>query len=112
MTSPSHPRQSATPEALANLRADLARTTLRLLAILSGFSVRYRVIWHCLDLWTGHHFCDYPPSNTLFLAFWAAIIAVPLAIFLVWRLQRRWPDKLISGVTLASISIEFLMATF
>lgn len=52
-------------------------------------------------------------SNTLFLAFWAAVVAVPLAIFLgllAVRFQNRWPDKLISGVTLASISIpEFLI---
>jgi peptide/nickel transport system permease protein len=49
----------------------------------------------------------------MFLAFWAAIIAVPLAIFLgllAVRYRNRWPDKLISGVTLASISIpEFLI---
>jgi peptide/nickel transport system permease protein len=52
-------------------------------------------------------------NNTLFLAFWAAIVAVPLAIFLgllAVRYQNRWPDKLISGVTLTSISIpEFLI---
>ena len=52
-------------------------------------------------------------STTIFLAFWAAVIAVPLAIFLgllAVRFRDRWPDKLISGVTLASISIpEFLL---
>jgi peptide/nickel transport system permease protein len=52
-------------------------------------------------------------SNTLFLAFWAAVIAVPLAILLglvAVRYQGRWPDKLISGATLASISVpEFLL---
>jgi peptide/nickel transport system permease protein len=52
-------------------------------------------------------------SNTLFLAFWAAVIAVPLAILLglvAVRYQGRWPDKLISGTTLASISVpEFLL---
>ena len=52
-------------------------------------------------------------SNTLFLAMWAAIISVPLAVFLglvAVRFRDRWPDKLISGVTLASISIpEFLI---
>jgi peptide/nickel transport system permease protein len=52
-------------------------------------------------------------SNTLFLAFWAAVIAVPLAIVLglvAVRYQGRWPDKLISGATLASISVpEFLL---
>jgi peptide/nickel transport system permease protein len=53
-------------------------------------------------------------GNTLFLAFWAAAISVPLAIFLgllAVRYRDRWPDKLISGVTLASISVpEFLIA--
>lgn len=53
-------------------------------------------------------------SNTLFLAFWAALISVPLAILLgliAVRYQNRWPDKLISGITLASISLpEFMIA--
>ncbi|MEO9821864.1 MAG: ABC transporter permease [Paracoccaceae bacterium] len=53
-------------------------------------------------------------ANTLFLAFWAALISVPLAILLgliAVRYQNRWPDKLISGVTLASISLpEFMIA--
>ncbi len=53
-------------------------------------------------------------SNTLFLAFWAAIISVPLAITLgliAVRYQNRWPDKAISGITLASISLpEFMIA--
>jgi len=52
-------------------------------------------------------------SNTLFLAFWAAVISVPLAIFLgllAVRYKDRWPDKLISGVTLTTISIpEFMI---
>ena len=52
-------------------------------------------------------------KNTLFLAFWAALISVPLAIFLglvAVRYQNRWPDWSISGFTLASISIpEFLI---
>ena len=52
-------------------------------------------------------------KNTLFLAGCAAIISVPLAIFLgliAVRYRDRWPDKLISAVTLTSISIpEFLI---
>jgi peptide/nickel transport system permease protein len=52
-------------------------------------------------------------GNTLFLAFWAAAIAVPLAITLGLisvRYRNRWPDKLISTVTLATISVpEFLL---
>ena len=52
-------------------------------------------------------------GNTLFLAAVAAAISVPLAIFLgllAVRYRDRWPDKLISGVTLTSISLpEFLL---
>jgi peptide/nickel transport system permease protein len=52
-------------------------------------------------------------GNTLFLAFWAAVVSVPLAIFLgliAVRYRDRWPDKLISGFTLATISVpEFLL---
>jgi peptide/nickel transport system permease protein len=52
-------------------------------------------------------------GNTLFLAFWAAVVSVPLAIFLglvAVRYRDRWPDKLISGITLSTISIpEFLI---
>ncbi len=53
-------------------------------------------------------------GNTLFLAFWAALISVPLAIGLglVSVLYRgRWPDRLISALSLASISVpEFMMS--
>jgi peptide/nickel transport system permease protein len=52
-------------------------------------------------------------GNTLFLAFWAAIISVPLAVTLgliAVRYQGRWPDKFISTVTLATVSVpEFLL---
>ena len=52
-------------------------------------------------------------SNTLFLAAVAAAISVPLAIFLgllAVRYRDRWPDKLISGATLSTISLpEFLL---
>ncbi|MFN3953114.1 MAG: ABC transporter permease [Pararhodobacter sp.] len=52
-------------------------------------------------------------GNTLFLASVAAAIAVPLAIFLgllAVRYRDRWPDKVISGITLTSISLpEFLL---
>jgi peptide/nickel transport system permease protein len=107
--------QSATPEALANLRAELGlnepvvtRYFDWLLGALQG------------DLGTAlTNGADISDSlgrrlgNTLFLAFWAAIIAVPLAIFLglmAVRYRDRWPDKLISAITLASISIpEFLI---
>jgi peptide/nickel transport system permease protein len=52
-------------------------------------------------------------SNTLFLASVAAVVSVPLAIFLgllAVRYRDRWPDKLISGTTLTTISLpEFLL---
>jgi peptide/nickel transport system permease protein len=52
-------------------------------------------------------------GNTLFLAAWAAVISVPLAILLglvAARYNGRWPDKLISGVTLSTISLpEFVV---
>ncbi|ESX09819.1 hypothetical protein X767_32640 [Mesorhizobium sp. LSJC264A00] len=51
--------------------------------------------------------------NTLFLAFWAAIVAVPLAIILgliAVRYRNGWVDKLISGPALASTSVpEFFI---
>jgi peptide/nickel transport system permease protein len=52
-------------------------------------------------------------GNTLLLAFWAAVISVPLAITLgliAARYAGRWPDKLISGITLTTISLpEFVV---
>ena len=54
-------------------------------------------------------------GNTMFLAFWAAVIAVPLAITLglvAARYNGRWPDKLISGVTLATISLPEFVAGY
>jgi peptide/nickel transport system permease protein len=55
-------------------------------------------------------------GNTLFLAGCAAAISVPLAITLglvAARYNGRWPDKLISGVTLTTISLpEFVAAYF
>ena len=108
--------QSATPEALANLRRDLGLNdppVQRYFAWLGG------VLQGNLGtaLTSGRDIASVMwvrLGNTLFLAFWAAAISVPLAIFLgllAVRYRDRWPDKLISGVTLASISVpEFLIA--
>jgi len=108
--------QSATPEALANLRRDLGLNdppVQRYFAWLGG------VLQGNLGtaLTSGQDIASVMwvrLGNTLFLAFWAAAISVPLAIFLgllAVRYRDRWPDKLISGVTLASISVpEFLIA--
>ena len=107
--------QSATPEALANLRRDLGLND-------PPVTRYFNWLWGALqgDLGTaltnGRDIAEsigQRLSNTLFLAFWAAVVSVPLAIglgLLAVRYRNRWPDKLISGVTLASISIpEFLI---
>lgn len=107
--------QSATPEALANLREELGLNE----PALSRYFSWLGGIFHG-DLGTaltsGQDIASSIGSrlsNTLFLAFWAALISVPLAIFLGLlsvRYKDRWPDKLISAVTLTSISIpEFLI---
>ena len=107
--------QQATPVALANLRAQMGLN--------DPAWVRY---FHWLF---GALHGDFGKSlangqdvaadisgrlgNTLFLASTAAIIAVPSAITLGLisvRYQGRWPDKLISAVTLATVSVpEFLL---
>jgi len=107
--------QSATPETLANLRKELGlydppvtRYFNWLFAALQGDLGTALTNGRDIGESLGKRL-----SNTLFLAFWAAIVAVPLAIFLgllAVRYQNRWPAKLISGVTLTSISIpEFLI---
>ncbi|WP_412552496.1 ABC transporter permease [Shimia sp. MIT1388] len=108
--------QSATPEALANMRRDLG---LNDPPIQRYFSWLGGVLQGDLgtSLTSGKDIAESIGKrlgNTLFLAFWAAIISVPLAILLgliAVRYRERWPDKLISAVTLASISVpEFLIA--
>lgn len=107
--------QSATPEALANLRAELGLNESPVTRYLNWIAGAVqgdlgRALTNGQDIATS---LGRRLGNTMFLAFWAAIIAVPLAIFLgllAVRYRNRWPDKLISGVTLASISIpEFLI---
>ncbi|OBY25133.1 ABC transporter permease [Leisingera sp. JC1] len=107
--------QSATPEALANLRAELGVNDP---PVQRYFAWLFGAMQGDLGtaLTSGQDIAQALSSrfwNTLFLAFWAAVVAVPLAIFLgllAVRFKDRWPDKLISAVTLASISIpEFLI---
>ncbi|MBD0865167.1 MAG: ABC transporter permease [Rhodobacteraceae bacterium] len=107
--------QSATPENLANLRKELG---LNDPPVARYFSWLFGVLRGDLGtaLTNRLYIADslgQRLSNTLFLAFWAAVISVPLAIFLgllAVRYKDRWLDKLIQGVTLASISIpEFLI---
>ncbi len=107
--------QSATPEALANLREELGVNDP---PVQRYFEWLFNALQGDLGtaLTNGRSITESIGSrlgNTLFLAFWAAVISVPLAIFLgllAVRYKDRWPDKLISAVTLASISIpEFLI---
>ncbi|MCB1397297.1 MAG: ABC transporter permease, partial [Rhodobacteraceae bacterium] len=107
--------QNATPEALANMRAQMGLDQ-------PASSRYFQWLFNALhgDLGTAlSNGRDIATAiggrlkNTLFLASVAAAISVPTAIFLgllAVRYRDRWPDKLISGVTLASISIpEFLI---
>ncbi len=107
--------QSATPESLANLRTELG---LNEPAIGRYFDWLFAAMHGDLGtaLTNGRDIAQslgYRLSNTIFLAATAAIIAVPLAIFLGLlsvRYRNRWPDRLISAVTLTAISIpEFLI---
>ncbi len=105
----------ATPEALANLRRDLGLNEpayTRYFSWLSG--VLHGDLGHALS--NGINIAEAMSKrlgNTLFLAGWAALFSVPLAVtlgLLAVRYQNRWPDKLISGVTLAMISLpEFFI---
>ena len=107
--------QSATPEALANLRAELGLNEPAWKRYLSWLGGALQG-----DLGTAlTNRADISESlgrrlaNTLFLAAAAAIVSVPLAIILgliAVRYRNRWPDKVISGATLASISLpEFFI---
>ncbi len=107
--------QSATPQALANLREQLG---LNDPAYVRYFRWLGGVVQGDLGtaLTNGQDIATAMGGrlwNTMFLAFWAAVIAVPLAITLgliAVRYQGRWPDKLISAVTLSTISLpEFVV---
>ncbi|MEM1314355.1 MAG: ABC transporter permease [Pseudomonadota bacterium] len=107
--------QSATPEALANLRKELG---LERSYVERYFSWLGGALTGDLGtaLSNGQSISESLGRrlyNTFFLAFWAALVSVPLAIILgliAVRYRNRWPDKLISGATLASISLpEFFI---
>lgn len=107
--------QGATPQALANLREQLG---LNEPAVTRYFNWLFAALQGDLGtaLTNGQSIATTMGArlgNTLFLAFWAAIIAVPLAILLgliAVRYQGRWPDRLISGITLSTVSVpEFLL---
>ncbi len=107
--------QGATPQALANLRAELGLNDPAYVRYFSWLAGAVQG-----DLGTAlSNGQDISAAlgrrlgNTLFLAFWAAVISVPLAILLgliAVRYLGRWPDKIISGATLATVSVpEFLL---
>jgi peptide/nickel transport system permease protein len=107
--------QSATPQALANLRAELG---LNEPLVGRYFSWLFGALQGDLGvaLTNGQDIATSMGQrlgNTLFLAGCAAAISAPLAILLgivAVRYQGRWPDKVISGVTLATVSVpEFLL---
>ena len=107
--------QSATPTALANLRAEMGLN--------DPAYVRYfKWLWGILhgDLGTAltskldiAHAIGERLGNTLFLAFWAAAVSIPLAIILgllAVRYRNGPVGKLISGFALASTSVpEFFI---
>jgi peptide/nickel transport system permease protein len=107
--------QAATPQALANLRAELGLdqpAIVRYFAWLGGvltgdlgtaLTTRQDIATTLMPrLW-----------NTLFLAFWTAIVAIPLAVLLgllAVRYRNGPVDKAISGFALASTSLpEFFI---
>jgi len=107
--------QSATPQSLANLRAELGLdipAPVRYLNWLGGImhGDLGKALTNGQDIATA---MGKRLGNTLFLASVAAAIAVPSAIILgliAVRYQGRWPDKLISTVTLTTVSVpEFLL---
>lgn len=107
--------QSATPQALANLRAELGLNDPAALRYVKWLGAALQgdlgvALTNKQDIAAA---MGQRLGNTLFLAFWAALISVPLAILLgliAVRYQGRWPDKLISGITLSTVSVpEFLL---
>ncbi|QCO57011.1 ABC transporter permease (plasmid) [Pseudorhodobacter turbinis] len=107
--------QGATPETLANLRAELGLNDPPLTRYLNWLFAALQgdlgtALTNGQDIATS---MGKRLGNTLFLALCAAIVAVPLAIVLgliAVRYQGRWPDRVISGVTLATVSVpEFLL---
>jgi peptide/nickel transport system permease protein len=110
--------QQATPEALANLREKLGlneppitRYFTWLGGVLTGDLGT--ALTNGADIATS---ISQRLGNTLFLAGCAAAISVPLAIILglvAARYAGKWPDKVISGITLTTISLpEFVAAYF
>jgi peptide/nickel transport system permease protein len=107
--------QSATPQAVANIRAELG---------LDRPAVTRYVEWlgGALQFDFGKSWASGASvtqqialrlGNTLFLAFWAALVSVPLAVglgMLAVHYRNRLPDRLINVVSLGAISLpEFFV---
>ena len=107
--------QSATPVSLANLRAELGLNDPPLTRYLNwaGGILQGDLGTALTNKKDIAEAMGKRLGNTLFLAFWAAVISVPLAVTLgliAVRYQGRWPDKIISTTTLATVSVpEFLL---
>ncbi len=109
--------QSATPQALENLRdklglndPPLTRYFMWLGGILTGDLGKALTNGADIAQSIGQRL-----GNTLFLAGCAAAIAVPLAILLglvAARYAGKWPDKVISGITLSTISLPEFVAGY
>lgn len=107
--------QSATPQALENLRQSLGLNDpayVRYFRWLGG--VLTGDLGTALSSGQDIATSIWPRlKNTLFLAFWAAVVSVPLAIILgllAVRYRNGFVDKLISGLALASTSLpEFFI---
>jgi peptide/nickel transport system permease protein len=110
--------QSATPQALANLREQmglndppLTRYFHWLGGVVTGDLGKSLTNGADIAQAIGQRL-----GNTLFLAICAAVISVPLALILgliAARYAGKWPDKVISAVTLTTISLpEFVAAYF
>jgi len=110
--------QSATPEALANLREELGLNqspVTRYFAWIGGVLTGDLGVALTNGQDIGQAIAQ-RMGNTIFLAACAAVISVPLAILLglvAARYSGRWPDKVISGITLSTISLpEFVAGYF
>ncbi|MGL4280607.1 MAG: ABC transporter permease [Albidovulum sp.] len=110
--------QTATPQALANLREQmglndppLTRYFDWLGGVLTGDLGKSLTNGADIAQAIGQRL-----GNTLFLAVCAAVISVPLALILgliAARYAGKWPDKVISAITLTTISLpEFVAAYF
>ncbi|MEX1057734.1 MAG: ABC transporter permease [Natronospirillum sp.] len=107
--------QSATPDALANLRRELGLNEPALQRYASWLGGVLQgdlgvALSNGQDIATS---LGRRAGNTFFLAAWTAVFSVPLAIILglvAVRYRNRWPDRLISGSTLTAISLpEFFV---